>query len=197
MSALRFSILIPTRDRPVTFRHALATALLQTGDDFEIVVADNCSSPAVASIVEEAASDKIRYSRTSEILPMTQNWELGLTQCRGEYVTILGDDDGLLPSALQCARLLLNASQAKVLNWAPHTYWWPDTIVYWNSNRLIVNFGEGAIWYTSRSMIKGFYDDTQGYVSEFALPNERNFCPRCGKRTKDIHTCTPPQEMNT
>ena len=26
---------------------------------------------------------------------------------------------------------------------------------------------------------------------------ERNFCPRCGKRTKDlttIHTCTPPQE---
>ena len=28
-------------------------------------------------------------------------------------------------------------------------------------------------------------------------PEERNFCPRCGKRTADlaaIHTCTPPQE---
>jgi hypothetical protein len=28
-------------------------------------------------------------------------------------------------------------------------------------------------------------------------PDERNFCPRCGKRTADlttIHTCTPPQE---
>jgi hypothetical protein len=27
-------------------------------------------------------------------------------------------------------------------------------------------------------------------------PEERNFCPRCGKRTADlttIHTCTPPQ----
>jgi uncharacterized paraquat-inducible protein A len=23
---------------------------------------------------------------------------------------------------------------------------------------------------------------------------ERNFCPRCGKRTRDIHTCTPPQD---
>jgi len=23
---------------------------------------------------------------------------------------------------------------------------------------------------------------------------ERNFCSRCGKRTKDIHTCTPPKE---
>ena len=29
---------------------------------------------------------------------------------------------------------------------------------------------------------------------------ERNFCPRCGKRTPDlaaIHTCTPPKENNT
>jgi hypothetical protein len=29
------------------------------------------------------------------------------------------------------------------------------------------------------------------------LIQERNFCPRCGKRTADltaIHTCTPPQE---
>ena len=25
---------------------------------------------------------------------------------------------------------------------------------------------------------------------------ERNFCPRCGKRTNDIHTCTPPMEKN-
>ena len=23
---------------------------------------------------------------------------------------------------------------------------------------------------------------------------EQNFCPRCGKRNKDMHTCTPPQE---
>jgi hypothetical protein len=30
-----------------------------------------------------------------------------------------------------------------------------------------------------------------------AQPEERNFCSRCGKRTRDlttIHTCTPPQE---
>ncbi len=31
-----------------------------------------------------------------------------------------------------------------------------------------------------------------------AQPDERNFCPRCGKRTADlttIHTCTPPQSQ--
>jgi hypothetical protein len=34
---------------------------------------------------------------------------------------------------------------------------------------------------------------------ELAQPEERNFCPRCGKRTADlttIHTCTPPIAAN-
>jgi len=26
------------------------------------------------------------------------------------------------------------------------------------------------------------------------IEQERNFCSRCGKRTKDIHTCTPPKD---
>jgi hypothetical protein len=32
------------------------------------------------------------------------------------------------------------------------------------------------------------------YDGKKAQRTEQNFCPRCGKRTKDIHTCTPPQE---
>jgi hypothetical protein len=26
---------------------------------------------------------------------------------------------------------------------------------------------------------------------------EHNYCPRCGKRTQDIHTCTPPQRSES
>ena len=40
---------------------------------------------------------------------------------------------------------------------------------------------------------KGGYWDQQ---EALAQTDERNFCPRCGKRTADpttIHTCTPPQ----
>lgn len=32
------------------------------------------------------------------------------------------------------------------------------------------------------------------YTAPFPLEAERNFCPRCGKRTNDIHTCTPPDD---
>jgi hypothetical protein len=38
----------------------------------------------------------------------------------------------------------------------------------------------------------GYYDGKKAALAG----RERNFCERCGKRTKDIHTCTPPQEKN-
>ena len=34
----------------------------------------------------------------------------------------------------------------------------------------------------------GYYDGKKAALAG----REWNFCPRCGKRTKDIHTCTPP-----
>ena len=37
------------------------------------------------------------------------------------------------------------------------------------------------------------YDAIDAVKEALAQPEERNFCPRCGKRTADIHTCTPPQ----
>jgi hypothetical protein len=36
----------------------------------------------------------------------------------------------------------------------------------------------------------GYYDGKKAALAG----RERNFCERCGKRTADIHTCTPPQE---
>jgi len=38
--------------------------------------------------------------------------------------------------------------------------------------------------------LNGVYDGKKAALASL----EQNFCPRCGKRTKDIHTCTPPQE---
>ena len=42
------------------------------------------------------------------------------------------------------------------------------------------------------------FDALVAIKQALAQPEERNFCPRCGKRTADlttIHTCTPPQTI--
>jgi len=48
---------------------------------------------------------------------------------------------------------------------------------------------------TSGWSLRYVYFDEDGIPLMYREPEERNFCPRCGKRTVDlttIHTCTPP-----
>lgn len=169
MSNPRFSILIPTRDRPATFRYALETAVSQAGNDYEVVVADNCSSHAVRMIADAAATRArpIVYLRSDEILPMAENWERGLRACSGDYVTILGDDDGLLPSTLHVARRLIDSTQTRLLSWGLHIYHWPDILLYWLANRLSVDFGNEVFTFDSREALRDFY---AGRVPFFKLP---------------------------
>jgi glycosyltransferase involved in cell wall biosynthesis len=163
MGTPRFSILVPTRDRPATLRHTLATIAAQPGDDYEIVVADNCSGPECRDAVEALAAPSVRYTRSGEVLPMAENWERGLALCSGEYVTVLGDDDGLVPSSLALARKLLDITRAELVSWAPHTYWWPDTIVPWTRNLLIASLGDGATKYESHEVLEAFYRGAVGF----------------------------------
>ena len=59
---------------------------------------------------------------------------------------------------------------------------------------------EGADWYDNRiTAIKEALakPERDPWREAVAQPEDRNFCPRCGKRTADpttIHTCTPPQD---
>ena len=44
---------------------------------------------------------------------------------------------------------------------------------------------------------KAYAEMEPAWIPLYAHPpqrTEQNFCSRCGKRTNDIHTCTPPQE---
>lgn len=167
MTSPRFSILIPTRDRQETFVHALATVAAQPGDDFEIVVADNASRPGIRAAVEAITSVPIRYLRSDTALNMDANWERGLDACQGEFITILGDDDGFLPSTLEAVRRILNVTRANLLSWPCHTYWWPDTIVPWNRNTLVVGYGSKVYSADSRNTLVGFMN---GSISFGSIP---------------------------
>src|SRR5438046_750851 len=83
MTTPKFSVLIPTRDRPATLRHTLATVLSQPGDDYEVIVADNYGTPETRQLIDENARPNLRYTRSEEILPMAENWERGLELCEG------------------------------------------------------------------------------------------------------------------
>jgi glycosyltransferase involved in cell wall biosynthesis len=49
----RFSLVVPTLKRSDTLRRTLATLVVQTYNDFEIVVQSNSNDPATEAVIKE------------------------------------------------------------------------------------------------------------------------------------------------
>ena len=97
---MKFSILLPTRNRLEYLRQAVETVRRQSFADWEVVVSDNDSEDDVAGFVGSLSDERVRYVRTERFVPVTDNWNNALAHASGEYVLMLGDDDGLVQGAL-------------------------------------------------------------------------------------------------
>jgi len=89
------SICIPTYNRPVQLREAIASALAQTETDIEVIVTDDAMRQDLAS---ELSDRRLRYYVNERNLGMAGNWERALSLARGRFVGLLMDDDRLLPT---------------------------------------------------------------------------------------------------
>ncbi|MFM7136932.1 MAG: glycosyltransferase family 2 protein [Planctomycetota bacterium] len=136
MKRPRYSIVVPTRQRHETLHACLRTVVEQASDDYEIVVADNASSPETRAVCESFGSPRLRHVRCDEPLSMNDNWERALDAARGEWVTFLGDDDGLMPYALAEFDVLTSLRRAKAIRWQYAIYTWPCMAVAAEANRL-------------------------------------------------------------
>lgn len=139
MSSPRFSVVVPTRERAATLRSCLRTCLAQDFDDYEIIVCDNFSSPETAEVVNELAHPRLRYVRAPEPLAMSANWELALSHATGEYILLLGDDDGLLSHALREIDAIARRTGARAIRWSPAVYTWPNVALDGQANYLCLS----------------------------------------------------------
>jgi hypothetical protein len=106
---LKFSVLLPTRNRLELLKYAVQTVLQQDYDEWEIVVSDNCSEEDVRGYIEGLRDPRIHYFRTQSFVPVTDNWNLALARSTGNYVIMLGDDDALLHGYFRTMRSLIEA----------------------------------------------------------------------------------------
>lgn len=106
---MRFSVLIPTRNRLEYLRYAVESVLRQGYDSWELIISDNCSDEDVGEFVSSLRDPRILYARTERPLPVTDNWNLALSRSSGDYVVMLGDDDCLMPGYFRAMHLLAEA----------------------------------------------------------------------------------------
>ena len=120
------SLIVPTRERAHTLAFTLATALDQRSDDYEVIVSDNASSDGTRTVVEQLATSRLRYVNTGQRLSMCGNYEFALEHARGDYVVFIGDDDAVVPGALDLLLSMLRLAPTKIAHmWPLHTYDWP------------------------------------------------------------------------
>ncbi len=203
----RFSIVIPTRERAHTLPFTLRTCLAQDFGDFEIIVADNFSAAPIQRIVEDLNDARIKYIRTDRPLAMTDSWDFAVAHATGEYVTLVGNDDGLLLHALTEIDRLIRMLDTKVLRWDSVCYNWPDLPIqdhapphalmiplkqtddYYpihrrESARMIQDAANARISYTELPMIQCSAIQ-RGLIAELRAKAGRVF----GSRSPDIFSC--------
>ena len=123
-----FTILIPTRERCDTLYSTLRTCIAQKCEDLEIVVSDNFSQDNTKNVVSSFNDNRIKYINTGTRVSMSENWEFALDHITKDWVTILGDDDGLLPSTLNKVAQVIEETNADAIRSKVCSYAWPSLL---------------------------------------------------------------------
>jgi glycosyltransferase involved in cell wall biosynthesis len=119
------SVLIPTRERAETLQYALETALDQSSRNLEIIVSDNFSQDNTAQVVKSFSDPRVRLINPGRRLSMCDNWEFALLHATGDYVTFIGDDDAIVPGALDKLEGAILSTHCLAYRWPVPIYKWP------------------------------------------------------------------------
>jgi glycosyltransferase involved in cell wall biosynthesis len=120
-----FTIIIPTRERSDTLTHTLKTALAQRYGQFQVLVSDNASEDGTHEKVSSINDTHLKYFNTGRRISMSENWEFALSHVDRGWVTVLGDDDAILPGALCKVNEIINKTGTNAIRSNGCGYRWP------------------------------------------------------------------------
>ncbi len=120
---IKFSLLIPTKNRLDLLKYALNSIFIQSYTNWEIIISDNCSDIDIKSYIDELNDKRITFVRQENPISVTENWNVTNNLANGDYIIMLGDDDALLPWTLE--KLYQNIKKynsPEVLNFSAYIY---------------------------------------------------------------------------
>jgi glycosyltransferase involved in cell wall biosynthesis len=170
----KFTVIVPTRERPDTLYYCLQTLVRQRYENFEILVSDNFSQDNTEQVVRSIGDSRITYINTGRRIGMARNFEFALSHVKDGWITYLGDDDGLLPNALALANRVIRETGCKTLASRSHYYTWPNFHGVSPPNYLYIRTGRGYQIRNAKSalrqLLKGrlYFTDLPGVYRAFA-----------------------------
>lgn len=119
------SIVVPTRNRHYYLAHLVRSVLAMESPRIELVVHDN--SPDSEAFMRDfggVVDARMRYFHDATPMSITENFSRSLEHARGQFICMIGDDDGVTESIVELAAWLdhegIDAAAVEVA-----TYLWP------------------------------------------------------------------------
>jgi glycosyltransferase involved in cell wall biosynthesis len=100
------SIVIPTRNRFKYVKHTIISILSFNYSRIELIIQDNSDNNELSLWIKEHINDsRLKYNYVNSPLSFVANFDIAISLANGDYVCLIGDDDGL------------NSEITKVVEW--------------------------------------------------------------------------------
>lgn len=128
------SIIVPTKNRA---KYALKTAeqvLSIKDDNIQLVIQDNSDDRKLENMMSHLIEDKrLKYNYCPKLLSFVDNFGVAVSLADGEYICIIGDDDGINPEIVELAEWARTNNVKAIKPEVQAVYFWPDAIEKSNS----------------------------------------------------------------
>jgi glycosyltransferase involved in cell wall biosynthesis len=183
------SIVVPTKDRYKYLKLLVNLIDSFNSDNIELVLQDNtANNTEILEFLSQKEFPHIKYNHTIEQIPVSFNSDLAVLNSTGEYVCMIGDDDGVLPNIIDCVKWMKeNGIDALVPS--DIKYIWPDFIK-----------GKGGVNYTDVLILNknGIYTNEAKVVDPLETLNEliKNGCLNRGRLPIVYHGIVARKTLN-
>ena len=125
----KLSIIIPTKNRQIYACKCVETLLKKLPDGYEIIVQDNSDDDSLQGMLGALVDGvKLKYAYESKCLSFCDNFERGLLMSTGDYATMIGDDDCVLPEIIELTDKIRKKGVESVIFPTCHSYYWPNAL---------------------------------------------------------------------
>lgn len=130
----RISIVIPTKNRQYYCLEAVKQIISLNLESVQICIQDNSDDNSLQSLLAELHCEYLVYNYHQGVLSFVDNFSEAIELSNGDYICMIGDDDGILPYICNAVDYM-QTNEVEVL--VP-TY---NSIYFWPSNNPIVTNG--------------------------------------------------------
>ncbi len=120
------SVVVPTKNRYGYLEPLVRLIESFSEGQVELIIEDNSDDNSLfLPVLDKLSFPDLHYFYNEKPIPIRENLDNAIAHSTGEYVCVIGDDDGVLPSIIHCVEWMKVNSVEAIIPMVV-TYTWPD-----------------------------------------------------------------------